>query len=89
MVRSNNYRSKNNLRSQFVTSKEAVELIECFKIQFLRFHFGTLNTKPSRGTHRKYLPYVFTEQGVSMLSAVFKSDMTVMVSIQKMEHGID
>ncbi len=34
----------------------------------LRFQFGTLEN--GRGKHRKYLPYVFTEQCVSMLSAV-------------------
>ena len=32
----------------------------------LRSHFVTLK----RGQHRKYLPYVFTEQGVAMLSSV-------------------
>jgi phage regulator Rha-like protein len=31
---------------------------------------------------RRYLPYVFTEQGVSMLSAVLRSDTAVKVSIQ-------
>lgn len=31
----------------------------------LRSHFATL--KRGRGQHRKYLPYVFTEQGVAML----------------------
>jgi len=31
----------------------------------LRSQFVTLND--GRGQHRKYLPYVFTEQGVSML----------------------
>lgn len=31
---------------------------------------------------RRYLPYVFTEQGVAMLSAVLKSDVAVRVSIQ-------
>lgn len=25
-----------------------------------------------KGKHRKYLPYVFTEQGVAMLSSVFE-----------------
>jgi len=35
-----------------------------------------------RGQHRKYLPYVFTEQGVSMLSAILRSDIAVEVSIQ-------
>ena len=48
----------------------------------LRFQLGTLNTKPSRGTHRKYLPNVFTEQGVSMLSAVLNTDVAILVSIQ-------
>lgn len=34
---------------------------------------------------RRYLPYVFTEQGVAMLSAVLKSDTAIKVSIQIME----
>lgn len=44
-----------------------------------RFQFGTLNV--GRGSNIKYLPYAFTEQGVSMLSAVLRSDVAVMVSI--------
>jgi len=35
----------------------------------LRFQFGTLG----RGAHSKYLPRVFMEQGVAMLSSVIKS----------------
>lgn len=31
---------------------------------------------------RRYLPYVFTEQGVAMLSSVLRSDIAVKVSIQ-------
>jgi hypothetical protein len=31
---------------------------------------------------RRYLPYVFTEQGISMLSAVLKSTTAVAVSIE-------
>ena len=31
---------------------------------------------------RRYLPYVFTEQGVSMLSSILKSDTAIEVSIQ-------
>lgn len=34
---------------------------------------------------RRVLPYVFTEQGVSMLSAVLRSDIAVKVSIQIMQ----
>lgn len=36
--------------------------------QVLRCQIGTLKT--GRGKHRKFLPYVFTEQGVAMLSSV-------------------
>ncbi|MEW6551096.1 MAG: ORF6N domain-containing protein, partial [Campylobacterota bacterium] len=49
----------------------------------LRSHFATLEN--GRGKHRKYLPYVFTEQGVSMLSAVLRSDIAIKVSIQIIE----
>ncbi len=58
----------------------------------LRFQNDTLkmenedNQSPEkedkRGKHRKYLPYVFTEQGVSMLSAVLRSETAINVSIQ-------
>lgn len=37
-----------------------------------------------KGKHRKYLPYVFTEQGVSMLSAVLNSKIAIQISIQIM-----
>ena len=45
----------------------------------LRFQIGT-----SSETHggRRYLPYVFTEQGVAMLSAVLHSDIAVKVSVR-------
>jgi len=46
----------------------------------LRFQNGTL--KEGRGKHRKYFPYVFTEQGVAMLSAVLRSETAVKVSLQ-------
>lgn len=40
--------------------------------------------KPGRGRHRKYLPYVFTEQGVAMLSSVLNSERAVQVNIEIM-----
>lgn len=49
----------------------------------LRSQNATLENK--RGRHSKYLPYVFTEQGVAMLSAVLRSDIAVQVSIQIMQ----
>ena len=48
-----------------------------------RSQIATLNK--SRGSNIKYLPYVFTEQGCAMLSAVLKSDTAVHVSIQIMK----
>ena len=39
----------------------------------LRFQSGSLK----QGEHFKYLPYAFTEQGVSMLSAVLNSPIAV------------
>lgn len=49
----------------------------------LRSQNATLES--GRGKHRKYLPRVFTEQGVAMLSAVLRSDTAVQVSIQIMD----
>lgn len=46
----------------------------------LRFQFGTLE----KGAHSKYLPRVFMEQGVSMLSSVLKSKRARLVNIQIM-----
>jgi len=40
--------------------------------------------KNQRGTHRKYLPFVFAEQGVAMLSAILRSNTAVQISIQIM-----
>ncbi len=46
----------------------------------LRCQIGTLK----RGQHYKYLPYVFTEQGVAMLSSVLNSKRAIQVNIQIM-----
>lgn len=45
----------------------------------LRFQFGISKTEGRGG--RRYLPYVFTEQGVAMLSSVLNSDRAVQVNI--------
>lgn len=39
--------------------------------------------------HRKYLPYGFTEQGVSMLSAVLRSQTAIEVSIKIIDNFIN
>ncbi|HHW7519878.1 TPA: ORF6N domain-containing protein [Mannheimia haemolytica] len=51
----------------------------------LRSQFVILNENSGRGQHRKYLPYVFTEQGIAMLSAVLRSEVAVQVSIKIMQ----
>jgi hypothetical protein len=64
----------------------------------LRCQFGTSNSPPGDGTSaskallsnqdrrggRRYLPYVFTEQGVAMLSSVLRSKQAVIVNIEIM-----
>ncbi|MGI6395457.1 MAG: ORF6N domain-containing protein [bacterium] len=47
----------------------------------LRFQFGTSRQHGGR----RYLPNVFTESGIAMLSAVLKSDVAMKVSVQIME----
>jgi hypothetical protein len=37
-----------------------------------------------RGKHRKYRPFVFTEQGIAMLSSVLNSERAVQVNIEIM-----
>src|SRR2546429_5129387 len=47
----------------------------------LRYQIGT--SKKGRGG-RRYLPYVFTEQGVAMLSSVLNSERAVLVNVEIM-----
>jgi len=41
----------------------------------------TVILKPGRGKYRKFLPYAFTEQGVTMLSGILQSHRAVQVNI--------
>lgn len=66
--------SSESLRSQFATLDD------------LRSQNATSSEK--RGG-RRYLPYVFTEQGVAMLSAVLRSETAVNVSIQIMNAFVE
>ena len=53
---------------------------------FLRSKFSTLeNDIPGKGHYRKYLPRVFTEQGVAMLATILKSKIAVETSIRIMD----
>ena len=67
---------KSSLRSQSVTLKASADGAS------LRSQSVIL--KPGRGTHRKYPPYAFTEQGVAMLSSVLRSPRAIAVNIEIM-----
>lgn len=62
--------AEDRLRSQIVT-------LENLKSQIV--------TSRQRGKYSKYLPYVFTEQGVAMLASVLKSPMAIQMSIKIMD----
>ena len=54
----------------------------------LRSQFVTSSEDNIHGG-RRYMPYVFTEQGIAMLSAVLKSDVAVEVSIKIMNSFVE
>jgi len=56
------------------------------EVQNLRFQNGTSGV--SYGG-RRYLPYVFTEQGIAMASAILRSDTAVKVSVEIMEAFVE
>ncbi len=55
----------------------------------LRFQYGISNLRSQIATSnrggRRYMPYAFTEQGVSMLSAILRSPVAIQVSIAIMD----
>ena len=58
----------------------------CFKltekeVENLRFQIGTSSLNKENYGGRRYLPYVYTEQGISMLAGVLKNEIAVQVSI--------
>lgn len=55
------------------------------KIIYSRFQFGTLNrSNDLRGYNLKYLPHVFTEQGIAMLASVLHTSFAEEASIHIM-----
>lgn len=66
-------------RFSWIITKDEIEVISRSKI-------STLNdNKLKRGQNVKYLPRVFTEQGVAMLATILKSKTATEVSIQIMD----
>ena len=68
---------------------------EHFRFQLTESEYENLRsqivTSTKDNTHggRRYMPYVFTEQGIAMLSAVLKSDIAVEVSIKIMNSFVE
>ena len=71
------------LRSQFVTLKE----ININAEEENNWSQIVTSSKSYNSKHRgkKYLPYVFTEQGIAMLSGLLKNDIAVQISIHIMD----
>lgn len=76
-----------NLRSQFVTLNE----ININAEQENNWSQFVTSSKSDNSKHRgkKYLPYVFTEQGIAMLSGLLKNDIAVQVSINIMDAFVE
>jgi hypothetical protein len=67
----------------FQLTEEEWDLIKSQNMNIL-LRSQNVTLKNQRGTHRKYLPFVFAEQGVAMLSAILRSNTAVQISIQIM-----
>ena len=65
----------------------------CFQLsreeyfEILRFQFGILEL--DQGKYSKYLPYVYTEQGVAMLTSALHTDRAIEASIQIIEAFVE
>lgn len=68
---------------------------ENFRFQLTQDEFETISLRSQIVTSslnyggRRYLPYVFSEQGIAMLSAVLRSDVAVKVSIEIMNAFVE
>lgn len=62
----------------------------CFKITQDEYNSLRSQIVTSKGKGgRRYLPFVFTEQGIAMLSAVLRSDVAIQVSISIMKTFVE
>ena len=67
-----------------LTERESVDWLSYSKNQAVGSRSQIVTLKENRGRNIKYRPWVFTEQGVAMLSAVLRSKRAVEVSIRIM-----
>ena len=73
-----------NLRSQIATSSS--DRLENLRSQFVT---SSMDGKNVVQGGRRYMPYVFTEQGIAMLSSVLRSDIAISVSIRIMDSFVE
>ena len=85
------YRIQTKIFNQAV-NRNIERFPERFRFQLTKEEFTSLRsqivTSKGRGG-RRYMPFVFTEQGIAMLSAVLKSDIAVKVSISIMDAFVE
>ena len=85
------YRVQTKIFNQSV-NRNIERFPEHFRFRLTKEEFASLRsqivTSKGRGG-RRYMPFVFTEQGIAMLSAVLKSDIAVKVSISIMDAFIE
>ncbi|WP_445482717.1 ORF6N domain-containing protein [Myroides odoratus] len=68
---------------------------DIFRFQLTQDEFDTINLRSQFVTSslnyggRRYLPFVFTEQGIAMLSAVLRSNVAIKVSIKIMNAFVE
>ena len=68
---------------------------ESFRYQLAQQEFNTINLRSQIVTSslnyggRRYLPYVFTEQGIAMLASVLRSTVAIKVSIEIMNAFVE
>ena len=80
-----------NLNKAVKRNTERFPASFCFQlteeeVENLRFQIGTSSLNYGG---RRYLPYVFTEQGIAMLSAVLRSEIAIKVSIEIMNAFVE
>lgn len=65
---------------------------EKYRFQLTKEEYDSLRSQivTSNGKGgRRYMPYVFTEQGIAMLSAVLRSDIAIQISIKIMDSFVE
>lgn len=90
MAENNNIAVAENIQNLIYSVRGKQVMLDSDLAKLYQVTIGNLNKAVKRNLSRnyggrRYMPYVFTEQGIAMLSAVLKSDIAVDVSIKIMD----